>query len=185
MNPKNESGLHPGWETTLASVIETAGPFLANGTVSGLFLGDELCCSGVPFANLTNVADFAKARMQPFCGAATTTCGLIYTNECIRPLNDSYTGHIFYIPSIPKSIDIFSMDYYCADPKFGGSCQVGIVNEAAHVRKLYSQYIVPKLSSPHQRLWAIPGTFWDLNETRSGSRDKQDAEIAQKMDGYR
>ena len=68
------------------------------------FLGDELCCSGVPFANLSNVAQFAKDRMKQYGG------GLVYTNECIRPVNDSFAGHIFYIPHVPDAIDLFSIE---------------------------------------------------------------------------
>jgi hypothetical protein len=41
MNPRNESGLHPGWAAVLTSAIDTAGPLLRNGTVLGLFLGDD------------------------------------------------------------------------------------------------------------------------------------------------
>ena len=59
----------------------------------------------MPFANLSNVAQFAKDRMKQYGG------GLVYTNECIRPVNDSFAGHIFYIPHVPDAIDLFSIEY--------------------------------------------------------------------------
>ena len=76
------------------------------------------------------------------------------------------------------------LSYYCDDPKLNGTCQVGTVNEAKWVQQIYREHIVPKLA-PHQRLMAIPGTFWDLHPTRSGSRDEQDALLAKKIEGYR
>eukprot|EP01047_Picozoa_sp_COSAG01_P063329 COSAG01_NODE_8189_length_2885_cov_3.866834_3_plen_350_part_00 len=114
MNPRNESGLRPGWEAVVTSVITAAGPLLRNGTVLGLFLGDELCCSGVPFANLTNVAAFAKRQMLQWGG------GLVYTNECIRPLNDSFAGHIFHIPHIPDAYDTPALSELLDHPAITG-----------------------------------------------------------------
>ena len=73
------------------------------GRILGVFLGDEVCECGVPFANLTSVADAAKAHLQKIGR------GIVMTNEGNRPMNDSFREEIWYMPSVPSSIDVISM----------------------------------------------------------------------------
>ena len=59
-----------------------------------------MCECGVPFSNLTSVADAAKAHLQKIGR------GIVMTNEGNRPMNDSFREEIWYMPSVPSSIDV-------------------------------------------------------------------------------
>ena len=73
--PGRKSGLLDGWEGELSAAIQGIGAALRNGTVQGIFLGDEMMSAvKIPPHNWSAVATKAKALMQPFGG------GLVYGN---------------------------------------------------------------------------------------------------------
>jgi hypothetical protein len=43
--PYKKSGMNPNWEANLAELIQALKPFVANGSITGVFLGDELVVS--------------------------------------------------------------------------------------------------------------------------------------------
>lgn len=53
---------------------EEFAPLYANGTYSGVFLGDEICCAGVPLADLQQVLTMLRSLVGPDA--------ILYTNEC-------------------------------------------------------------------------------------------------------
>ena len=51
--------------------------------------------------------------------------------------------------------------------------------------EIYERLLYPKLSSPNQRLMAVPGVFGDADGNRSGSVAEQDDFMVAKLQGYR
>ena len=76
-------GLTPTWNTTVGKLLDDAMPFIRNGTIVGLFLGDEPCCMGVSVSALDTVARFCKDKIAG-------TKAFVYVNEvgaCIQRLS--------------------------------------------------------------------------------------------------
>ena len=67
-------GLTPTWNTTVGKLLDDAMPFIRNGTIVGLFLGDEPCCMGVSVSALDTVARFCKDKIAG-------TKAFVYVNE--------------------------------------------------------------------------------------------------------
>ena len=85
---QNETGLNDGWMTNLTAVLRSAEPHLRpGGALAGIFLGDERCCAGIPFSNVTAVADAVKTFLN-----RTAPAALVYINECSRPFDASTTA---------------------------------------------------------------------------------------------
>ena len=114
----DSSGLLPGWEGALRSALDAAGPAMANGSIAGVFLGDELASTvHIPATNVSAVATAAKARI-----AQWRSGGLVALNEGKWALNDTASGPDAkspyprptpcWLPRIPASIDLFSYDLY-------------------------------------------------------------------------
>ena len=55
-------GLTPDWQAVVGKELDWAMPLIRNGTIAGLFLGDEPCCMGVPVWALETVAAFCKQK---------------------------------------------------------------------------------------------------------------------------
>ena len=182
------SGLLPGWEAALSGAIRSIGPALANESVRGVFLGDEMCSTvGIPAANLSAVATAAKNAMAAWGG------GLVVSNEGIWAVNGTANGPNAkskfprptpcYLPAIPAAIDLFSVDVYVSSAENQPRPGISDAEEARVAKAFYDRYITPKLHA-HQRLLLVPGTFADPDVGRSGSIAKQDVVIAQKLRGY-
>eukprot|EP01043_Picozoa_sp_COSAG02_P082381 COSAG02_NODE_20620_length_822_cov_2.712310_1_plen_202_part_01 len=52
--------LNPQWKELITTALGSAMPFLENGAIRGVSLGDEPCCGGLPVSDLAAVADFVK-----------------------------------------------------------------------------------------------------------------------------
>ena len=74
------SGLKPGWEAAVTDVVAAAAASgaLSSGAVTGLFLGDEICCDGVAVSNLSAAASFSKAALRKVGHGQA----YVYVNEC-------------------------------------------------------------------------------------------------------
>lgn len=177
---QNESGLQDGWMTSLKSVLTTAEPYLRSGVLAGIFLGDERCCSGIPFTNVSAVADAVKRFLNRSAPKA-----LVYLNECSTPFDDCQK----YNPSIscwgatvPDSIDLISLDIY----HHAGQINPAFRDPSTEVntaRKFVNAHVIPKLNM-HQRLLVVPGTFGDWNASRSGAIEEQQDGIVAKLNGF-
>eukprot|EP01046_Picozoa_sp_COSAG06_P037670 COSAG06_NODE_4276_length_4411_cov_1.926716_2_plen_221_part_00 len=100
-------GLTPTWNVTVGKLLDEAMPFIRNGTIVGLFLGDEPCCMGVPAWALDTVASFCKSKIGG-------TQAFVYVNECGRPFDPrlAYNGSFRTSNGmrVPQSLDIISID---------------------------------------------------------------------------
>ena len=174
---QNETGLEPCWRANLTSVLTTATPHLQSGAVAGIFLGDERCCSGIPFSNVSSVAGAVRAFLDRVAPHA-----LVYLNECSTPFDDcqKYNPSLScWGDSVPTSIDLISLDIY----HHAGSSTDNPATEADTAEQFVNAHVKPKLN-PHQRLFVVPGTFADWNQTRSGSVLQQQDGIVAKLNAY-
>ena len=149
------------------------------GRILGVFLGDEVCECGVPYRNLSSVADAAKAHLQKIGR------GIVMTNEGNRPMNDSFREEIWYMPSVPSSIDVISMDFGYAskdDQLLPGRIE-RLATEPARVEAAYKQMVYPKLSA-HQRVALVPPLYADLNVSRAGPIEAQDEASARMLAAF-
>ena len=102
-------GLTPGWENITDNFAKALTPYMANNSIQAVQIGDEIVCSGTPFA----LFDTVVTRLRQKLDAVTALLGptfntlLFYTNEC----GDVFAGW----PYIPLSLDYVSIDMY-TDP---------------------------------------------------------------------
>jgi hypothetical protein len=92
-------GLTPGWQNITDAFALALKPFLANSSIDAIMIGDEIVCSGTPFALLDEVITYLRHAVGDKV--------LMYTNEC----NDVLDAW----PYIPLGLDYISVDYY-TDP---------------------------------------------------------------------
>lgn len=165
-NPNNLSGLVKGWEVRLNGWLDEAEPMLRDGRIEAVYLGDELMCLGVPFANYTAVANIVRRKLDTLNSSA-----FIYSNECGSPFTT--TGRIFSIPhKLPEAVDQISVDIY----DNGAS-------EVAEVRTFYTKSVVPKML-PEQKLVVVMGLFADSNTTAAGTLEDQEHVLVEKLNAY-
>ena len=89
--------LAPSWKTILDEYKATIAPFIANHTIVGIFMGDELVCGGMAVSNFTAVSSALRTEFGPSL--------LLYTNECTGGLNKMSSSDLAYL-------DLFSIDIY-------------------------------------------------------------------------
>lgn len=108
--------LGPQWEATLEMLAERdMKPGLANGTLVGVFLGDELCCEDTSERTGMECWDTVIAPVADKLRALLGPKALIYTNECGGQAMWNSTA-IANGWKIPASLDIVSTDY-CKLPR--------------------------------------------------------------------
>lgn len=117
-------------------------PLIANKTMVGVFFGDEICCGGVPLANLTTVVSRTRAVLGPDA--------ILYTNEC---------HELASWDAVPADLDLISIDAYAGYlPGTKGTAEVALV------RTFYETVLYPKMQ-PHQQAMLVPGYFACSNLT--------------------
>jgi hypothetical protein len=132
--------LFPDFEKRWALLVDELEPWVANSTVRGFHIGDELCWGGLPFADLDRMATMVAATVWASPPAEPL---IIYCNEAAGPIVhdiDAFGVKVNYT-HVPRGIDWVSFDFY--NPP------------AAYVRKWYEQNLYPKMSS-HQRALLVP-----------------------------
>jgi hypothetical protein len=178
---QNETGLKLHWRDSLNAGLAEAEPHLRSGVLSGIFLGDELGTQGIPFANITSVADVIHKTL-------VKTGGLSYLNEGTGPFDPQHPRYAgTWGKHIPSSVDLFSIDDYCLlrPDKF----DIGWANcsdpaaEAQRVQVFMAEHVKPRMT-PHQRLLLVPGLFLDANISRSGPLAQQEQLMIRKLDAY-
>eukprot|EP01051_Picozoa_sp_SAG22_P004669 SAG22_NODE_257_length_13543_cov_26.100417_7_plen_348_part_00 len=190
----NGTGLVAGWERALAAVLEPALPLFGTGALVGVFLGDEMMCSKIPFSNYSAVA----ARTRSILDAAGFTKALIYSNECSTPL--AARGHVWSVPEkLPPELDLFGLDLYFGRciaepppmslslaPAAEPSCHphnTDPMMEVRAVKAFVDAHVRPRLR-PRQRIMLVPGLFGDRALNRSGTMEDQETFLVDKLDGY-
>ena len=77
---RSKHSLFPGWKNATDTFIATVKPHVASGKALGVFMGDEICCGGTPYSNLSSVAARLKAGLPD-----AWICKLAYkTNSTLR-----------------------------------------------------------------------------------------------------
>lgn len=193
------------WESAAADAIATLRPLVEDGSITGLMLGDELVCSGLPLANLSALASRLRAGLH----SANEVGFFLYTNECFpADITHCHTaadcaassawgaGHTGGGPatcradaSLPPSLHGYCMaavwpelpaalDFLSLDAYDVGDA------EYTRVDNLLNRYIFPLLQ-PHQKAWIVPGLYG-----RNGTQDNEtalaetDALLVQKLAAY-
>lgn len=193
---KNGSGLQPGWESALERIMDRALPLLKSGILRGIFMGDEICCSHVPYANFSAVASIVRQKLDG-------TDAIIYANECTQPF--VRTGETWTIPSkLDPALDYISIDSCpsercflelitlavsltreaCSHVDVGRNLCDGSTTKELEVFKTFlEEQLRPRLHD-HQRVLLVPGLYGDRNTTRSGSMAEQEEYLLAKLEHY-
>ena len=66
------------WQAAVADMAVILRPLISAGTITGLMLGDELVCSGLPLGNMSALA----AELRGALLSASPGRFFLYTNEC-------------------------------------------------------------------------------------------------------
>ena len=149
--------LRPDWEARWAGAVPLVKELLANNTIIGVFMGDELVWNCLPMANLTAAVAAARASLPR--GSAT-----IWMNEAamIQAAHNVCNRTEIFEYVIPPGLDWFSVDIYHMDGPVTGWVD-------AHVRSYYEKYIFPNLTSV-QKAALVPGAFGsDVNHFPNGT----------------
>jgi hypothetical protein len=186
------SVLLPGWETRLEAWHQHLKPSLDNGTIAGIFIGDEICChlSVSCWDSLLNpLAEKLRALLGPDKILYTNECGdAIAGRNCSCDPRSSPTcggcdaGHPGQPPitHISPALSHISVDLYAGygpdSAHFNGSAEV------AALRPFVEREIYPRMG-PGQLFIAVPGTFAcsDLHWAGLAESDRQ---VATKMEEY-
>lgn len=140
-----------------------------------------LQCSGIPFTNVTAVADAVKRFLN-----RTAPTALVYINECSTPFDECQKANpsiACWGPIVPASIDVISLDiYHHAGCESYINCSIP-ASEVGTAQAFLKAHVVPRML-PHQRLFVVPGTFGDWNSSRSGPIAAQQDDVVAKLNGY-
>ena len=99
----NLTGLAADWRSELTAHLQSALPLFHSGALMGVFLGDEMMCSKIPFSNYSAVA----SAVRQWLSNASLEEVLIYSNECSTPLVRD--GEVWSMPEkLPVELDLFS-----------------------------------------------------------------------------
>jgi hypothetical protein len=97
-----------GWAQQWEARHQGLQPLVANGTVIGVFLGDELLGAGVNVTELTIAAETVKG---------TWPSAIVYWNEMWGPVvqNATWKHRASALSKVPDAIDWISLDFYRRD----------------------------------------------------------------------
>ena len=141
------------WATLLNQTVQ---PMLDEGSLMGIFFGDEICWGCTPWSNLSAAVDTVRASLPR--GKA-----ILYYNEAYPVLSNSVcdSGGDFHhkwvdisYPSVPEGLDWVSLDYYPDEGTLAGT------------RKLFEQHLYPKMAD-HQSALYVPPAYGCNNATCS------------------
>lgn len=143
IHSQTNGGLKANWRDEWAAASQWYAPMIANGSVGGFDLGDEIIWQGCTVEALHTLAEAVRADFPD---------APIYYNENVPVvLHGKDGGGATVNFSIPPALTWFSFDYYHYNGDDGGA-------HVATVRQVYEQHVYPKLL-PHQRILLCPGAF--------------------------
>ena len=156
-------GLNATWRQFMSRALDQVVPLIKSGAVIGVYLGDEVVCSGVSADDVTQVAEYTRSRIGP--------TALIYLNECGG--GNSWTGPGSIGKQVPAAIDIISIDTY--DLHNG-------THEVIKARTFYESTVFPRLR-PHQSAFVVPGLVGSsVGHAKPGA--EEDRQNLVKLNGY-
>jgi hypothetical protein len=140
---QTNGGLKTNWRDEWSAARQHYAPMVANGTVGGFMLGDELVWQGCTVDALTTMAEVIHADFP------STP---IYYNENVPVVLHGVNSAGYAVNfTVPPAVTWFSFDYYHYD---GATDETHVDT----VREVYEQHVYPKLL-PHQRVLLCPGAF--------------------------
>ena len=112
-------------------------PLVANNSLQGFSIGDELIWQGLSLDDLQKIASAVKKTFPDI---------IVYYNDARKPIThkENLFGDRIEFDKFPKTIDWVSFDYYAS--------------EAELVRDWYEKHLYPMMW-PHQRAFVVPGSF--------------------------
>jgi hypothetical protein len=168
------------------AVVSAASPLLKSGAVRGLFLGDELSCTGTTPEDLAVVANDCHTQLQ----AAGHAEAEVYINECPRAFigagkwgGQPWPG--WTKGMIPKGLTLISLDSYAlanATNSTTGKVTPWWQAEVETARKLYQLAFRGRLH-PHQRLLVVPGLYGNDSAT-TAEHAVHDQQLVKKIELY-
>eukprot|EP00038_Savillea_parva_P021377 m.34506 g.34506 ORF g.34506 m.34506 type:complete len:301 (+) comp5144_c0_seq1:204-1106(+) len=158
------SVLLPSWQDTLKAWYTGILPQINNGTIVGVFIGDEICCHA-PACWGTVLTPLSAMLHQLFPPGS-----IIYPNECGDSIAPPLT-------KFPDTITHVSIDYYAGYyPGSNGT------TEAIKTREVLNSTVYPRLVSG-QRVFLVPGTFACSNLSYM-PLEASDEAVADKLNAY-
>lgn len=142
----NRMILAPDYVARWSALVESVAPLIANETIFGFNMGDELVWNCLAPENLTIVANTIRASFPR--GTA-----VLWYNEATPPIAGDYDscGNTNLGFRIPTALDWFSTDIYHMDGTVSGWVD-------ANVKSFYETYIFPNITA-EQQVMLVPGSF--------------------------
>ena len=165
---EHDGSLAPGWEALLEGIVRVYQPYFDNGTLIGVFIGDELVATKSFTCDTMAAITTRLKELNPKM--------ILYSNEggcwpCLgTPAGDK----------IMTAMDWFSWDRYRA---YGQE-------EAAVSRAWAEQNLYPHMTRPDQRLLLVPGLYatdpvhcikFTTKHNASCPMDRQEDEMVDKL----
>jgi hypothetical protein len=172
-NTTGHPGLKPDWKNVTDQFIAEVKPHVGT-CVLGVFIGDEICCGGVPYADLDVVSTRLKVGLRE---------AIIYVNECTNvqswPNIECNGGRC--TGGVPAGLDAISVDLYDQHNTDGHK-------EVLSMKVMYHRHVYPRLH-PHQRVLFVPGVFASdpvhcTARNTSCPLDEQADQVVLKLQGY-
>tara|TARA_B110000208_G_scaffold70935_2_gene91331 strand:+ start:799 stop:1782 length:984 start_codon:yes stop_codon:yes gene_type:complete len=178
--------LNDDYEARWATYAAQLAPIIANRTLLGFFLGDELLWNGLTFAEMETYANAVRAAFPRSTNGGASASAVIYTNGAwptlfpTMPGEPTSPGNIGAVPNdqlwlrVPTALDWWGVDVY--PDQFS---QLGALTV------LHSN-VLRKFTAPEQRLVLIPPFYGDRVNSSSavtrqldcGSSDCDDAMVS-------
>ena len=99
--------------------------------------------------------------------------------RCQLVFEQSAAKKIFAMPTIPRSLSIFSIDRY-----LGQGTPYPKLSEANTSRQFLSENVVAKMDPATQQLFVVPGLFGDADLKAGGSMVEQSLGLRKKLLDY-
>lgn len=138
--------LRPDAAARWANASAEVAPFIANGTVTVIMLGDELVWNNITWDELNYVSDLVRASFPrpAHADVAASASPLIYYNEgYVLVSQRNCNGFRSPYPYLPSAIDVWSLDDYLSQ---------------ARAQYLYEHELYPRMNTTTQRVMVVPLT---------------------------
>jgi len=145
--PGGALALRADYQQWWATASQLATPLLANGTIFGFFLGDELIWNNLPYNDLV----FASKTIKAAFPNAT-----LYYNEAypVFTQNINSQGHPANYTAVPASFDWVSIDFYPVEGTFQTA------------QNIYRTLLYPKMTATQMVLFVPPAYGTVTNPTQ-------------------
>ena len=199
--------LQPGWQAATRQRLAPTLPFIANGSLSGFFVGDELVGNGMlveefgAFVRLLREVAGPRALLYANEGWGSINADRGFCNRACQGDVGGINGSCCTLRKLPPELDVISEDIYsfpgecscgpgpCGTPACAGqACEAGAGkglyscsgwNSTAEVEWTQAEYEahVFPLLHPHQKVFIVAGMFGCSNFSRKGGGLEAQSEV--------